>query len=146
MRKRSPVLLLLLLAVLLGAGACGGGGDETETDAADTGLFADTGLVDTGSVEPPVTEEEPPEAFQIKVPPPGDAIGPQSSSAQIEQLQRALKLLGFKVSTDGQYGPRTVRAVKKFQKQQKLEQDGLVGPKTARAINKALREQAAQAG
>jgi peptidoglycan hydrolase-like protein with peptidoglycan-binding domain len=144
MRTRS-LILVLVVALGLGATACGGG-DETETDAADTGLFSDTGFTDTGIVEPPVTEDEPAEAFQIKVPAPGEVIGPQSPSAQIEQLQKGLKLLGFKVTTDGQYGPKTVKAVKKFQKQHKLEQDGLVGAKTARAINKELRQQAAETG
>ncbi|MFN8185993.1 MAG: peptidoglycan-binding domain-containing protein [Gaiellales bacterium] len=144
MRTRS-LILVLIVALGLGAAACGGG-DEAETDAADTGVLADTGLTDTGAVETPVTEPQPPEAFQIKVPAAGEVIGPQSPSAQIEQLQKALKLLGFKVTTDGQYGPRTVKAVKKFQKQHKLERDGLVGAKTARAINKELRQQAAEAG
>jgi peptidoglycan hydrolase-like protein with peptidoglycan-binding domain len=73
---------------------------------------------------------------------PAGEIGPQSPSARIKELQLALRALGFKVSNDGQYGPRTVKAVKKFQKQHKLEQDGLVGARTARAINKELREQA----
>lgn len=143
--QRRSLILLALLVLGFGMAACGGGG-EGDTGASETGIVAETGLVETGAFEGPGATEETPPAFQIKVPGVGEAISPQSPSAQIEQLQKALKLLGFEVAIDGQYGPKTVRAVKKFQKQHKLDRDGLVGPKTARAINRALREQAAQAG
>jgi peptidoglycan hydrolase-like protein with peptidoglycan-binding domain len=143
---RSRVLIVLVLIVLvvfaLGVAACGGGDEQSNTGSADTGLV-DTGIVDTGAIETTPTETGPDVAvLVITVPRAGEVIGPQSPSARIKELQQALKALGFKVSTDGQYGPRTVKAVKKFQKQHKLEQDGLVGAKTARAINKELRAQA----
>ncbi len=149
MRSRS-LIAVLALAAGLGLSACGGGGGET--GSGDTGLgstdFVDTGFVDTGVTEEPLPETTPPlaePAIQIEIPRAGEAIGPQSPSAKIIQLQKALKALGFKIGpADGQYGPKTTKAIKKFQKQRGLEVDGLVGPRTAREINKALQELAAQ--
>ncbi len=140
-RMRSRVLIVLVLFAL-GVAACGGGDEQGDTGSADTGLI-ETGIADTGAIETAPTVTEPGVAVVVlRVPRAGEVIGPQSPSARIKELQQALKTLEFKVATDGQYGPRTVRAVKKFQKQHKLEQDGLVGARTARAINKELRAQA----
>ena len=143
MRRRALLAALLALVLVLGAAACGGGDDgDGETDAADTGsLFpAET---DAEEEEPPAEEPAGNAAMQIKVPAPGDTIGPQSPADDVIEVQKALRELGYKVGKpDGIYGGRTRRAVERFQKQKKLEQDGLVGPQTARAINKELRKQA----
>jgi peptidoglycan hydrolase-like protein with peptidoglycan-binding domain len=138
------------LAVGLGVAACGGDDGESvdsftgETDTGDL-LPVDTGVTEEPPAPPPtVTEETPGETIQIAVPKAGESIGPQSPAARVAELQEALIVLGFKIGEpDGIYGGKTVNAVKRFQKKQKLQADGLVGPKTARAINKALRQQAA---
>jgi peptidoglycan hydrolase-like protein with peptidoglycan-binding domain len=137
------------LAVGLGAAACGGGDDDggdAFTGETDTGslLPVDTGFTEEPPAPPAVTEETPGEAIQIAVPKAGESIGPQSPAARVAELQEALIVLGFKIGEpDGIYGGKTVNAVKRFQKNHKLQADGLVGTKTARAINKELRERAA---
>ena len=48
-------------------------------------------------------------------------------------MQKAMALLGYKVGKpDGVYGEKTLNAVRRFQRRQKLVADGLVGAKTAR--------------
>jgi len=137
---RARLLLVVVAAiVLLAAAACGGGG------GANTGA-TDTGAVETGAVEtqtnPAGTGATAPKV-QVPVPAAGDAIGPLSPAREVLLLQKALKELNFPVGKpDGQWGPKTQAAVKKFQRRHKLTADGLVGPKTAKAINKALQEQA----
>lgn len=138
MRTVSKIAALLALCAALAAG-CGGGGGEGSTGALDTG-YADTGLLDTSLDETGAQEEAAP---RVRLPRAGEVIGPQSPSARIDELQRALVALGFKLKVDGQYGPRMVKVVRRFQKNHRLEADGLVGLKTARAINRELRERAA---
>lgn len=45
-------------------------------------------------------------------------------------LQTKLKEKGYVISVDGSFGPKTLSAVKQFQKNNKLVVDGIVGPKT----------------
>jgi peptidoglycan hydrolase-like protein with peptidoglycan-binding domain len=52
------------------------------------------------------------------------------SGSGVKQIQTALVAHGYKVATDGQFGPQTAQAVKDFQKNNGLTQDGVVGPKT----------------
>lgn len=52
-----------------------------------------------------------------------------SSGTAVERLQKLLK-----VKVDGDFGPKTEKAVIKFQKKNKLEQDGIVGAETAKAL------------
>jgi peptidoglycan hydrolase-like protein with peptidoglycan-binding domain len=151
LRRRVSLVLVLALAVGLGLTACGGGDDGDEeailTEATDTGtlLPADTGL--TEEETPPAEPAEPPAAgdvVQIKLPKAGETIGPQSPAARVEEVQRALVALGFRIGEpDGIYGARTRRAVTRFQRNHDLEADGLVGRQTARAMNRELRQQAA---
>jgi peptidoglycan hydrolase-like protein with peptidoglycan-binding domain len=144
LRLRHPVrcrsaLAPVLAAVALAAAACGGGGG------------GETGLTETAGIEtaPPATQPETTQTgqtvpkVQVPVPKPGEVIGPLSPSRQVLLLQRALKELGLPVGKpDGQWGPKTAKAVKRFQRNHKLTADGLVGPKTAKAINTELQQQA----
>ncbi|MEC0276801.1 peptidoglycan-binding protein [Peribacillus frigoritolerans] len=51
--------------------------------------------------------------------------------ANVKRIQEALNKKGYSVGTaDGLFGPKTVAAVKKFQRANKLSPDGIVGPKT----------------
>lgn len=48
----------------------------------------------------------------------------------VRELQKALADLGHKVAVDGSFGPRTERAVKRFQRRHGLDVDGIVGKQT----------------
>ncbi len=55
---------------------------------------------------------------------------------KVTALQKRLKELGYYTYTpDGQYGDRTVDAVKAFQKKNGLTQDGIAGPSTQTKLN-----------
>ena len=55
--------------------------------------------------------------------------------SDVEALQDALTELGFFTSrVDGQFGVRTERALKKYQKARGLEVDGVLGAETRRAL------------
>jgi peptidoglycan hydrolase-like protein with peptidoglycan-binding domain len=61
-----------------------------------------------------------------------------SKGAEVTELQQKLNKLGFSVGTaDGDFGPATEAAVKKFQAAKGLTADGIVGPKTWEALDKA---------
>jgi lysozyme len=62
-----------------------------------------------------------------------------SEGAKVEQLQQILKTLNFDPGNiDGDFGNKTLAAVKQFQEQQRLEADGIVGTSTQNALNNAL--------
>lgn len=67
-------------------------------------------------------------------------LKPGASGSQVRALQRALASLGFQAGTiDGDYGPATTSAVKRFQQSAKLTTDGILGPRTLQALNNALK-------
>jgi Putative peptidoglycan binding domain len=73
---------------------------------------------------------------------PTATLKPGDTGAQVKRLQRALAQLGYAPgSVDGDYGPSTVAAVKRFQEASKLTADGVVGPATLRALKRALLRQ-----
>jgi len=53
---------------------------------------------------------------------------------EVMELQDRLKEKGFPIKADGHFGLRTLEAVKKFQKSQKLKPDGIVGSRTWSAL------------
>jgi peptidoglycan hydrolase-like protein with peptidoglycan-binding domain len=58
-----------------------------------------------------------------------------SSGANVESLQRALnEKLGTHLKVDGKFGPKTLDAVKDYQKSQGLKVDGIVGKDTKGAF------------
>lgn len=58
-----------------------------------------------------------------------------SSGSTVKTIQRKLKNWGYyKGSVDGVYGPKTVSAVKYFQRKNGLSPDGIVGNKTLKAL------------
>lgn len=62
-----------------------------------------------------------------------------SSGTQVKTVQTKLKNWGYYTgSVDGIYGPKTVAAVKYFQRVNGLTQDGIVGAKTAAAMGITL--------
>jgi len=60
------------------------------------------------------------------------AIG--SRGLAVRNLQAALKLVGFAVTVDGDFGEQTERAVAAFQRRAGLVDDGVAGPKTLAAL------------
>lgn len=53
-----------------------------------------------------------------------------STGSDARKLQQRLKDLGYSVTVDGVYGPKTAEAVRKFQRNNYLATDGIAGPKT----------------
>ncbi|WP_406208791.1 peptidoglycan-binding protein [Kitasatospora sp. NBC_01560] len=67
------------------------------------------------------------------------------SSAAVE-AQCALKSLGYSVTADGYYGPKTQSAVADFQSHHVLKVDGFVGPSTWPALRFYAADQSAGCG
>lgn len=60
-----------------------------------------------------------------------------AQSERVKKVQTLLQRLGYNVGDtgiDGKYGPRTERAVRRFQQDNGLRVDGIVGPETAKAL------------
>jgi len=57
-----------------------------------------------------------------------------AKGAAVVQLQNLLRNKGYNVAADGDFGPKTEAAVKKFQSSKGLVADGVVGPKTWAAL------------
>ena len=65
------------------------------------------------------------------------ALRAGASGSDVRELQKALRKAGFSVKVDGQFGPTTVRAVKRFQRAAHLASSGTVGRKTIAALQAA---------
>ena len=64
-----------------------------------------------------------------------DAVRPGDKGSEVKKLQTSLKKLGYYTgSIDGEFGKGTEKAVKAFQKKNKLTQDGVAGTKTLKAL------------
>jgi peptidoglycan hydrolase-like protein with peptidoglycan-binding domain len=62
------------------------------------------------------------------------SLRPGASGSDVRALQLALRSAGVSVKVDGQFGPSTVRAVKRFQRAAQLTPSGVVGRKTIAAL------------
>jgi peptidoglycan hydrolase-like protein with peptidoglycan-binding domain len=65
------------------------------------------------------------------------ALRAGAAGTDVRELQNALRKAGFSVKVDGQFGPTTVRAVKRFQRAAQLTPSGTVGSKTVAALQAA---------
>jgi HK97 family phage prohead protease len=73
-------------------------------------------------------------------------VGQGESGKRVSDLQTRLNALGAHLKVDGIFGPKTLAAVKAFQRAHGLKVDGLVGPKTTAALRtKAPAKAAAKA-
>jgi hypothetical protein len=75
----------------------------------------------------------------------GFHVGP---SVRVRSLQRRLVRRGYSVGrkgADGKFGPRTARAVRRFQARHHLKVDGIVGPRTRAALRRTSRTAARRA-
>jgi HK97 family phage prohead protease len=63
-------------------------------------------------------------------------VGTGETGKRVSDLQARLNEMGFKppLKVDGQFGPKTLAAVRSFQKAHGLKVDGLVGPLTTAAL------------
>jgi len=61
-----------------------------------------------------------------------------SSGPDVKQLQKKLRKAGFKVTADGQYGRRTLKAVRSFQRSAHLRVTGTADRRTIRALRRTL--------
>ncbi|MGB9812837.1 MAG: peptidoglycan-binding domain-containing protein [Thermovenabulum sp.] len=66
-----------------------------------------------------------------------------SYGEDVKLLQTLLNQHGYKLKVDGIFGPKTLAAVKDFQKKNGLKVDGIVGPKTLAKLNPAPTQTAA---
>jgi hypothetical protein len=61
-------------------------------------------------------------------------VGKGETGKRVSDLQARLNALGANLKVDGIFGPKTLAAVKAFQRSHGLVVDGLVGPKTTAAL------------
>lgn len=60
-----------------------------------------------------------------------------AKGAAVTRLQQQLRAKGYNIAADGDFGPKTLNAVKAFQRAKGLAVDGVVGPKTWAALGGA---------
>jgi hypothetical protein len=66
-------------------------------------------------------------------------------SVRVAAVQQALERRGYSLGRrDGRFGPRTARAVRRFQRAQDLPADGIVGPRTRAALRRTSESVAAK--
>jgi peptidoglycan hydrolase-like protein with peptidoglycan-binding domain len=120
------VVVALLVAGLLAAGVFSSGGTDRVTTSTTT-----PGTTTTQTSTHPVAP--------AAIPAPATTLKPGDQGAQVKVLQRALARLGYSSgAVDGDYGPATQTALKRFQTASGQAADGVLGPKTLAALKQAL--------
>lgn len=66
-----------------------------------------------------------------------------AEGAEVKALQESLNARGANLDADGNFGPKTQEALRKFQDENKLSVDGVAGPKTMAALQGQAPAQAA---
>lgn len=61
---------------------------------------------------------------------------------EVAEIQKMLSLLGYDLTCDGEFGDKTLRSLKAFQKKMNLDADGVAGPKTIEALKAAQKRTA----
>ena len=61
-------------------------------------------------------------------------VGQGERGQRVRDLQERLNALGAHLAADGIFGPKTLAAVREFQRSHGLKADGLVGPLTTAAL------------
>lgn len=56
---------------------------------------------------------------------------------EVAEIQKLLSFLGYDLTSDGEFGDKTLRSLKAFQKKMNLDADGVAGPKTIEALKAA---------
>ena len=81
---------------------------------------------------PPTAKKKrkPPRSVLFK----GLGVGEAQSNPDVKELQADLSATGYKMETDGRFGPQTEQTVKRFQRKYGLKADGVVGDKTMRTL------------
>ena len=97
-------------------------------------LFSDSALVKGTTPTPLPTDTPAPEAI-VTPPPSWPILRKDDSGDDVAQLQQALIELGYLTGkADGNYGAKTVSAVKAFQKANGLKTDGVAGEETQKVL------------
>ncbi len=65
---------------------------------------------------------------------------------EVAEVQKLLSLLGYDLIIDGDFGSRTTRSVRSFQKKFNLDIDGIVGSKTLQTLKAAQKRSAKETG
>jgi len=65
-----------------------------------------------------------------KPPKRSSALRRGDKGGEVKEVQQALSQLGYRITVDGNFGPGTHWAIKRFQKKHRLTADGIVGPQT----------------
>jgi Putative peptidoglycan binding domain len=124
---------LAVVAVIVVAGLAIGGVFSRSDDHPSTTPSATTPSTTKQTTTPTTTAARAPRSLA-----PTSTLKPGDNGAQVKRLQRALAQLGYAPgSVDGDYGPSTVAAVKRFQQASKLTADGVLGPATLKALKRA---------
>jgi hypothetical protein len=133
-RRAVAAAAAAVLAVVCVLGGLAAAGVFSSSHGQATPSTAPTGGAPTTAATTPVTPTQPAVAT------PAATLKPGDQGAAVKVLQRGLARLGYSPGKiDGQYGPSTVDAVKRFQRAAVLTADGILGPNTLRSLARALK-------